>query len=193
MPQAAAGMRDYLAELRGLLPEDLPLYVAALGPRMLRLGGEYADGVLLNWCSAEQAGWSRGAVEEAARAAHRSTPVIASYIRTSVDPDPDLARTTLAGAALQYALGPPAYRRHFERMGFTEELHRLEAKGGDPSPQFLATAGAAGAPGEVRRHFEHLAEPLDIAIVRVLVTDPGDPESALRTLQEIRPSPLRGA
>jgi alkanesulfonate monooxygenase SsuD/methylene tetrahydromethanopterin reductase-like flavin-dependent oxidoreductase (luciferase family) len=185
MPQAATGMRDYLAELRRLLPEGLPVYLAALGPRMLRLAGECAEGVLLNWCSAAQAVWSRGLVEKAARAAGRTTPVIASYIRTSVDPDPALARATLAAAALQYALGPPAYRSHFERMGFAGELRRLEQQGGEPSPEFLAAAGAAGAPGEVREHFERLAAPLDLAIVRVLVTRSGDAESALLTLNEV--------
>jgi alkanesulfonate monooxygenase SsuD/methylene tetrahydromethanopterin reductase-like flavin-dependent oxidoreductase (luciferase family) len=185
LPQAPAAMRDYLAELRTLLPEGLHVYVAALGPGMLRLAGECADGVLLNWCSAEQAEWSRDLVEEAARTAGRGTPVIASYIRTSVDPDAALARATLAAAALQYALGPPAYRRHFERMGFTKELRRLEREGDDPSAQFIAAAGAAGGPGDVHPQFEHLAAPLDLAIVRVLVTEPGDANSALLTLNEI--------
>ncbi|HXM54185.1 MAG TPA: LLM class flavin-dependent oxidoreductase, partial [Candidatus Dormibacteraeota bacterium] len=117
MTHAASRMREYLAELRELLPDGPPVHLAALGPLMLRLAGEAADGVLLNWCSPEWVPWSRARVEEGAAAAGRPAPPVIDYIRTSVDPDPDLARATLGESALQYALGAPAYRKHFERMG----------------------------------------------------------------------------
>jgi 5,10-methylenetetrahydromethanopterin reductase len=188
MAQAAVGMRGYLAELRALLAGGPPIYLGALGPRMLRLAGEVAGGAALNWCSPEQVAWSRERVERAAREAGRPAPVIAEYIRTSVDVDREAARATLGAAALQYALGPGAYRRHFERMGFAEELRRLEAGEGRPSDELLAASGAAGAPGEVRPQFERLAEGLDVAIVRVLVTRPGDAESARLALEECRPA-----
>ena len=187
MPHAAEGMRPYLAELRELLLEGPPIYVAALGPLMLRVAGELADGAALNWCSPEAVAWSRERVERAARAVGRPTPVVAAYIRTSVDGDPGAARGTLGASALQYALGAGAYRRHFERMGFTDELRRLEAQGSEASDEFLAASGAAGAPGQVRPQFERLARNLDLAIVRVLVTRQGDAESARLTLLECRP------
>jgi 5,10-methylenetetrahydromethanopterin reductase len=188
LQHAAAQMREYLAELRPLLPAGLPLYVAALGPLMLRLAAEQGDGVLLNWCSAPHVAWSRGVIERAAAAAGRPAPVVASYIRTAVDPDPALARRTLAQAALQYAAGPVAYRRHFDRMGVGAEVARLRANpDAEPGPEFLAAAGAAGAPGEVRPQLDRLAHGLDVAIVRVLVTRPGDAASAQRVLEECRP------
>src|SRR5262249_41961570 len=40
-------------------PPRTPVYLAALGPEMLRLSGEVADGVALNWCSADFVAWSR--------------------------------------------------------------------------------------------------------------------------------------
>ncbi len=186
--EAAARMREYVRELRGLLPAGLPLYLAALGPLMLRLAGEVADGVLLNWCSAEWVPWSRARVEAAAAAAGRPAPEIVEYIRTSVDPDRDLAGRTLGAAALQYALAPGAYRRHFERMGFADELRRLESHEVEPSEELLAAVGAAGTPGEVRPQFERLAQGLDRALVRVLVTRPGDAGSARLALEECRPA-----
>jgi len=188
MAHAAEGMRRYLAELRELLFDGPPIYIAALGPLMLRVAGELADGAALNWCSPEAVAWSRERVESAARGAGRSTPVVAGYIRTSVDPDPGAARRTLGASALQYALGAGAYRRHFERMGFTDELRRLEIHGGEASDEFLAASGAAGAPGQVRPQFERLARDLDLAIVRVLVTRQGNAESARLTLLECRPN-----
>ena len=188
MEHAAAGMRAYLDELRQLLPAGPSLYVWALGPLMLRLAGEQAAGVSLNWCSADMVAWSRKRVEAAAKDAGRETPVIAMYIRTCVDPDPDVARATLGRAALMYALGAAAYRRHFERMGFAEELAEIEREGVEPSAEFLATSGAAGAPGQVRAQFEAIAAGgLDVAIVRVLSPRPADPEAVLRALEECAP------
>jgi alkanesulfonate monooxygenase SsuD/methylene tetrahydromethanopterin reductase-like flavin-dependent oxidoreductase (luciferase family) len=190
LEHAAQAMRPYLEDIRSRLPEGQPIHLAALGPVMLRLAGEAADGVLLNWCSPEMVTWSRDRVDAAAADAGRPNPVVGSYIRTSVDPDGDLARRTLAESALQYALGPVAYRRHFERMGFGDELARLEADRGQmPNDAFLADAGAAGTPGDVRARFQRLAGGLDVAVVRVLVTTPGDAESARRVLQECRPPP----
>ena len=46
-----------------------PVVLGALGPRMLRLAGEMADGAALNWCTPEQVAWSREQV--AAGAARR--------------------------------------------------------------------------------------------------------------------------
>jgi alkanesulfonate monooxygenase SsuD/methylene tetrahydromethanopterin reductase-like flavin-dependent oxidoreductase (luciferase family) len=186
---AAPAMRRYMAELRSLLPEGPPVWVAALGPLMLRVAAELADGVALNWCSAAHVAWSREVVERTARAADRPVPVVASYIRTAVDGDRGLARRTLGTAARRYALGVGAYRRHFERMGLSEELARLEAAPeAEPGDEFLAAAGAAGAPGEVRPQFDRLGRRLDVAIVRVLVTRPGDAESARQVLEECRPA-----
>jgi len=186
MEHAAEGMRRYLDDLRSLLPDGLPVYVAALGPHMLRLAGEAAEGVALNWCAPEHVAWSRAQVDAAAQRVGRKPPGLVAYIRTCVDPDPDLARRTLAAASLVYALGAAAYRRHFERMGFGDELRRARESAA-PSPQYLAAIGAAGRPGEVRRQFERLAAGLDEAIVRVLVTRPGDAASAERALQECAP------
>ena len=41
---------------------DLPVYLAALGPRMLALAGRIADGVILNLMTPAQAGQAAGVV-----------------------------------------------------------------------------------------------------------------------------------
>src|ERR1700730_6546634 len=43
MPHPAEAMRPYVLDLRQRLPAEMPLYLAALGPRMLRLAAEVAD------------------------------------------------------------------------------------------------------------------------------------------------------
>jgi alkanesulfonate monooxygenase SsuD/methylene tetrahydromethanopterin reductase-like flavin-dependent oxidoreductase (luciferase family) len=186
MPHPAETMRPYLLDLRKRLPRGLPLYLAALGPLMLRLAAELADGVALNWCTTEQVAWSRQQLAAAANAAGRPLPRVIEYIRTAVDPDVELASKSVAAAALGYALHVPAYRRHFERMGFGEELRRIEATGDAPNPRFIARVAAAGRPGEARALVERLATGLDLPIVRILVVRRGDVESARRVLEECR-------
>ncbi|HEY6538642.1 MAG TPA: LLM class flavin-dependent oxidoreductase, partial [Candidatus Dormibacteraeota bacterium] len=180
-------MGPYLDRLRSLLPPRLPLYLAALGPRMLRVAAERADGVSLNWCTADQVVAARAEVEQAARSGGRPVPPIASYIRTAVAPDRERASAALGDAMRDYALGPVVYRRHFERMGFREDLNRLEVERGQPSAAMLSAVGVAAEPGAGRQRFLQQARGLDLAIVRVLVTAPGDASSARRVLEECRP------
>lgn len=187
MLHPAKEMRPYLEELRRSLPPALPLYVAALGPEMLDLAGELADGVSLNWCTADQVAWSRARVERAASRAGRPTPPIASYIRTAVDPDPEVAAVALGTAMRDYALGPVVYRKHFERMGFASQLARLDRPGARPRAKLISAVGAWGVGDQVRPQFLRLAQGLDCAIVRVLVSQPGDAASARRVLEECRP------
>src|SRR5215469_6243708 len=49
----------------------VPVYLAALGPQMLRLAGEVADGVLLNWATPDRIAASRELVADGARRAGR--------------------------------------------------------------------------------------------------------------------------
>jgi alkanesulfonate monooxygenase SsuD/methylene tetrahydromethanopterin reductase-like flavin-dependent oxidoreductase (luciferase family) len=188
MSRAAENMRAYLIDIRKRLPDDLPLYLAALGPLMIRLGGQLADGVATNWCTADQVTWSRQVLADAAHAAGRPIPRLVEYIRTAVDADAEKARRTVGVAALRYALGPAAYRSHFERMGFASELQRIESSADLSGATSLAAVGAAGAPGQAQAQFERLAKGLDLPIVRVLVVTPGDFESARRVLEECRPN-----
>ena len=76
MPRPAQTMPPYLADLRPRLPAEMPLYVAALGPLMLAVAAELADGVALNWCTAQWVEWSRKAVAKAAHLAGRAVPKV---------------------------------------------------------------------------------------------------------------------
>src|SRR5690242_5902580 len=154
---------------------------------MLDVAGELADGAALNWCTADQVAWSKARLAGAARSAGRPAPPVIEYIRTAVDPDAELARGAVGVAALRYALGPAAYRRHFERMGFEEELRHLEGSDDASGANPLSAIGAAGARGHTRGQFERLAKGVDIPIVRILVVKPGDFDSARRALEECRP------
>lgn len=192
MPHPAAAMSHYIEDLRERLAPDQPLYVAALGPLMIRVGARLADGVALNWCTDAQVSRSRNQLAEAAAAAGRPTPKLVAYIRAAVDPDSELARDVVGRAALGYARASAAYRAHFERIGFRDELIRIEAGGENASPGALSEVGAGGNAPEARERFMRLAEGLDIAIVRVLVAAPDAFASAQRAVEACAPHPRLG-
>jgi alkanesulfonate monooxygenase SsuD/methylene tetrahydromethanopterin reductase-like flavin-dependent oxidoreductase (luciferase family) len=227
-------MRDYLVTVRALVageevnyqgevvtlrgvklaitpPPRTPVYLGALGPEMLRLGGELADGICLNWCSPEQIAWSRERIAEGAARVGRDprSVQVAEYIRVCVDQDIDVARRAFARSTMGYALGQRVptererqmgYRAHFERMGFTEalaELDRMRQRGAPAyevadafPPELLKRVGYYGTPEEAAGAFRRLAEGLDIAIVRVVAARPGI-ASVQSVLQACRPELVR--
>ena len=110
-PAALRRVRDGVVELRDAL--SCRIVVAALGPKMCRLAGEVADGVLLNWLTPDHARRSAGWVREGAAAARRGVPRLAAYVRVAIG---DAARDRLRGEAARYG-AIPAYAANFRRMG----------------------------------------------------------------------------
>jgi alkanesulfonate monooxygenase SsuD/methylene tetrahydromethanopterin reductase-like flavin-dependent oxidoreductase (luciferase family) len=102
-----------VAELRTLLPEATRIVVAAMRPRLCRLGGAVADGVLLNWMRPGQATRARGWVREGAAEQGRSAPAVASYVRVAVGPG---ARRRLREEESFYRTINEGHRRHFAAM-----------------------------------------------------------------------------
>jgi alkanesulfonate monooxygenase SsuD/methylene tetrahydromethanopterin reductase-like flavin-dependent oxidoreductase (luciferase family) len=102
-----------VAELRALLPDTSRVMVAAMRPRLCRLGGAIADGVLLNWMLPAQAARAREWVREGAAEQGRVAPVVASYVRVAVGTG---ARRRLRDEEGIYRTINEAHRRHFAAM-----------------------------------------------------------------------------
>lgn len=103
-------VRSGMLELRSLT--DAAIAVGALGPRMCRLGGEIADGVVLNWLTTVHAPTSIADVERGVAAAGRPRPWVAGYVRTAMG---EVAIGRLREEADAYA-NYPSYAGHFARM-----------------------------------------------------------------------------
>ena len=146
-------IRDAVMDLRTLLP-DVRLAIAALGPRMCRLGGEVADLVLLNWASPERITWARTLIDEGARDAERPTPRVAGYVRVAIGSD---AGARLTAEADRYRGRPRPYTRLFDA-------------------QEVDTRGIPGIATDDPRKVAALLEPyraaLDSCVVRALPADP---------------------
>jgi alkanesulfonate monooxygenase SsuD/methylene tetrahydromethanopterin reductase-like flavin-dependent oxidoreductase (luciferase family) len=106
-------VRRAVMELRELLPVGTRIVVAAMRPRLCRLGGAIADGVLLNWMLPAQAAAARRWVQEGADEAGRAAPIVASYVRVAVGPG-SLQR--LRDEESRYRNVNEAHRKHFEAM-----------------------------------------------------------------------------
>jgi len=138
---ALARLREEVRELRALFEggsvereeevlrlslepgSPVPIWISALGPKAMRLAGEVADGVLLNWCPPERVASARRAVVEGAEAAgHDPADVtVAVYVRACVMEDGEEgAMSALKAAAARYA-SYPAYARQLHEVGLGPE------------------------------------------------------------------------
>jgi len=137
--RAAAYMREYLTVLRGLVHEGraqfqgeffrvnvsfqvpgtgpFPVLISALGPLMLRLAGEMAEGTV-TWMTGPRAleGHVIPLITRAAQAAGRPQPRIAVGLPIALASDADLARQR-AAQTFQFYGQLPSYRRMLDLEG----------------------------------------------------------------------------
>ncbi len=187
-----------------------PVYLAALGPQMLRLAGEVADGALLNWATPERITVSRARVDEGIARAGRGPDAVplTMYIRVCIDDDVAAARQAFGAQVLGYAMGhagvpdSAGYRGLFAQMGFDEELRELEARRdrGETLRQLVAATpdrmlhavGYYGPAAEAPAAFARLSNGLDEAIVRVITARRGL-EPVSQAMAALAPSLIRAA
>lgn len=150
--------------LLGIEPRpQLPIYVAALSPAMLRLAGEIADGVLLWLCTPK---YIEDVVIPEVRAGRERAGLtldgfdVAPAVPAALTDDADAARAAMRGELIPY-FGLPFYRAMIERSGFGAEIAAYDAAAGDlPAMQaaisddFLAALTAIGDAAEVRAGIE---------------------------------------
>jgi probable F420-dependent oxidoreductase len=105
------------------------IVLAALGPEMLELAGEIADGVVLNWIPPEAVPASIAHLEAGAKKAGRTLEgfEIASFIRTCVTDEAATARAALARDITGYAI-VDVYASFFRTAGFAAEMDALNAR-----------------------------------------------------------------
>lgn len=122
-------VRRYVGEVRSSIGElevaeearSVPIWLGALGDRMVSLAGEIADGLLLNWCTPERVARAAPLAREAAGRAGRdpSAVTVAVYVRACLGVEEDVAAAALGAMVERYA-AIPHYRRQFDAMGLGE-------------------------------------------------------------------------
>jgi 5,10-methylenetetrahydromethanopterin reductase len=106
----------------------IPVYLAAFGPKMTRLAGRIADGVLINMANPDEIRRIAEEVHEGARDAGRDPAhvEIICKIRCSIASTTGAARDALSHALTYYALAD-YYRDLLGRMGFADEVEAMRA------------------------------------------------------------------
>jgi F420-dependent oxidoreductase-like protein len=94
-----------------------PLLLAAHGPRLLRLAGEKADGLITTWTDARSVAEQVVPAVRAAAAGRPDPQVVVAVIATLTD-DPDAAREHVA-QAFGIAGDLPSYRRSLDQAGLS--------------------------------------------------------------------------
>jgi alkanesulfonate monooxygenase SsuD/methylene tetrahydromethanopterin reductase-like flavin-dependent oxidoreductase (luciferase family) len=131
----------------GLDPRpELPIYVAALSPAMLRLAGEIADGVMLWLCNPDYV--RDVAIPEARAGRERAGKELEGFdvvaaVPSAVTSDPDEARARLRSELIPY-FSLPFYRAMLERSGCGDDIAGFDAgmKAGDPAAATAAISDA---------------------------------------------------
>ena len=179
------------AYLRFAAPRVTPIYVGAMGPKMLKLAGELADGVLPLLFPPEHYFGVRPLVDEGVALRDPDLPELdfAACIWVSLSEDVEAARRVLAQKIAYYghALSPLI----LDRLGLTREafvpieqammVERDEEKAIGLVDEQMLRIGIVGQPADV---IERL-EPLVAAGARHLSFGPPlgpDPEEAVRLL-----------
>jgi alkanesulfonate monooxygenase SsuD/methylene tetrahydromethanopterin reductase-like flavin-dependent oxidoreductase (luciferase family) len=144
-------LRRAVAELRERLPAQTRIVVAAMRPRLCRLGGALADGVLLNWMLPDQLAEARPWVQRGAGETGRTAPVVASYVRVGMGSG---SCRRLHDEEARYRNINEGHRKHFAAMNVP-----------------LGSVGvAASTRSDVQTGLAPYQSTLDLPIVRVLAS-----------------------
>jgi probable F420-dependent oxidoreductase len=154
--------------LAGLAPRpELPIYIAALSPTMLRLAGEIADGVILWLCNPN---YIRDVVVPRVREGREKAGLgldgfsIVAAVPGAVTDDRAAAYDAMRTDLLPY-FGLPFYRAMLERSGFAEDIAAFDAAAGVVdvmraaiSDDFLDVLTAVGSDDDVRAGLQRYAD-----------------------------------
>jgi alkanesulfonate monooxygenase SsuD/methylene tetrahydromethanopterin reductase-like flavin-dependent oxidoreductase (luciferase family) len=148
---------------------ELPIYIAALSPNMLRLAGEIADGVMLWLCVPT---YIRDVVIPAVREGRERAGKtmdgfdVVAAVPAAVTDDPGEARDRARSDLLTY-FSLPFYRRMIESSGFADEIAaydeamgRADVEGAKAaiSDRYFAELAGIGTAGDVGAAVERYRE-----------------------------------
>jgi probable F420-dependent oxidoreductase len=183
--------------------QPVPIYVAALRAGMLRVAGEVADGVILNWLAAADVPRVVGIVRDAAAVAGRdpSGVEITARLLVNVDPPGPEADLGVRRHVTAY-LNVPVYRAYQEWLGRSAELASMWQawERGDRKAAVAAVPEGVmgdlilrGSMPEIRAHVgRYLDAGIDTAFLQVSTLQP-DParrrQILLDALRALAPSP----
>jgi 5,10-methylenetetrahydromethanopterin reductase len=151
------------------LRQDIPIYLGAVNPKLLRLTGEIAQGVILTRSTLEQ---TRAAIAHVSRGRQQagrpaSEVELATQLACSISKDKDAARERLKDRVAMYAARFPRYHKVMADAGYASEMAAVQAAwlaGEHQKAKQLVPAelidemGLVGTPEEVRERIQAYRE-----------------------------------
>ena len=144
----------------------IPIYLAALGPKMLRLAGEIADGVLLYLQPSSKIREAIAEIQSGAEQAKRpaGSVDVAAFLPTFVSEEPEQAKQIVARVIAYYVGGMGVYyHRKVSEIGFKAEADKIQsawlrgdrvAATREVSRALVDSVAIAGTPAECRSRLE---------------------------------------
>ena len=176
-------------------PEPVPVWLGAMGDRMLALAGAAADGAFLAWCPVAEVEAKRAIVAGAARRAGRDpaeVELVCTFWGYAGD-RPAEARERMRRAVLAYSMVPTHQRcfagcfpRLAEAARAWQAGDRREALGCVDDAVVDAVC-AVGADAVARRVEEYRAAGIDTPILLPTGAVPGDAEGSMQTVLRCAP------
>ncbi len=147
------------------LRNEIPIYVAAVRPRMLQICGEISQGTILTYCTLEHAAVAAENVALGARNADKDpTEVdVATLLPCAVSDDVNQARDSLRAGVVSYAVGFPRYRRLMVEAGFAQEIEEVRQAWSEGNregalklvpPELIDKIAVVGTPEQCRRQVQ---------------------------------------
>ena len=178
---------------------EIPIYVAALFPRLLEVAGELAQGVLLTWPTPSAIARAVEHVATGARRAARPPEAVdvASLIPCAVADTLAAARAAMRPAVGLYAGFFPRYNRLLAEAGFAEAVRAIkdafdrggrDAAAGVVPDELIDAVALAGTPDTCReRLMAYRRAGLALPIVSPRVTGSDAREMAMATIRACAP------
>jgi len=176
----------------------VPIYLAALGPRMLRLAGEVADGVLLYLCPLSKISKAMAEVRNGAEAARRplGDVDVAAFLPTSVSERAEEARFVVAKVIAYYVGGMGTYyHQTVSESGFKNEADKIRAawQRGDRvaatkevTRELIDSVALAGTPDECRTRLEEFRTAgVTLPILSFSLSDHNAPETVSGAIKNL--------
>ena len=182
------------------LRKEIPIYVAAVFPKMLEICGEISQGAILTWCTldhAEVAAWHVGI---GARNAGRvpGDVEVASLLPCAVSDNRESARDLMRQPIASYAGRFPRYRKLMVDAGFPDEIEKVRVawQAGNIQESLNLVPGAlidkiglVGTAGEVQEKLaDYRKAGITLPIVSPRFIGDGAKEQALEIIRACAPA-----
>jgi 5,10-methylenetetrahydromethanopterin reductase len=154
---------------------EVPIYVGAQGPHMIRMAAKHADGVLLNGSHPADFEWAAERVQEglSERPDERGAFDFAAYASVSIDEDTDAAREAARPpvAFITAGAAPPVLdrhgidREHADVIGEQISAGEFTAAFETVTPEMIDAFCIAGTPATVEERVDSILEDADSFVV----------------------------